>query len=337
MGKKRQDNIMLFDLGETGHRPGYLHYLASIYAGKKPSIVYGRSLGNWFRLAGARKVVLSSADHYPIFATSIGLFRKLSGKSSIAVYIAAEKFKFSNGIVPGTKYCVLRLAKLAGLLRACSITPFDLEPRLRRLCCSWVYDLQFCARNHAGTQDGCDLEEAELLARLKRLRDSKREIIILLGNLSRARGLREFFSAGGRAANQWIFVLAGSLACSQAEEVDRERSENLIKHTKRVSEDTFARLLDSASLVWCYFHPPYDQNSGLFCNAVRAGKAVMVRKGSYLHRFGVRYLGLVEVPGEAFFPPDAIILKPASGDVDLLRRVAKRNEEELGKLEVVET
>lgn len=331
--------LLLFDQDPRGHRRGYLTFIAATFEEMAPEILFGKNRKAWLRLVGAEHTFLSSADHYTIFAVSIGICRKLLGKRTAALFIAAECLGYQSGIISGLKRSLLRFAKTIGCLQAATITPFDLSPALAALSHSWVYDLQFLAPNLDIDPTPTILERPFIdQCRAETLGGSS--LVMLLGNLGIFRGFGDFIRSASQLApteTNLTFVAAGNPDLAAKKLLSECCCSTLLSLPQRIGSAGFDELLQLADLIWCYFPPDYDYNSGVFCNAVRNDKPVLIRRNSLLHRLGVEHVKMTSAgwPGKPF-PEDSVLLSPSVSSRNFAAECVRRTNEVLSSLILAE-
>lgn len=310
------ENIILFDLAPSGHRMGYLKYLESVISERPVETRFGTSFNNALKLIRSERVLLSSADHYLLFTALVGGLRRLIGRRTNGLYIAAEKQVWANGLTFGLKGAVMRALFYLKFIDARSITPFEWSPKLKSICSGWLYDLQFCAPN-SGDDIAVDKRESEFIHWVN---NQSRDLVVLLGNVSERRGLATMMEAS-RLNPDFQFLVAGRGFKSEKIRADYP---NIKFRLGSLSETGFSQIVETCDYVWCCFSEEYDQNSGLFCNAVRCGKMVVVRKGSFLHWLAIHCLKGVEEPEAMWMPEGAVMLRPMVDYEQFLAEVHQR-------------
>lgn len=317
----------LFDTDLVGHRHGYMDYLAGEFADKNPELIVGKSIGSWLALVAASEIILISADYYTVFAWSIGFARRLLWKKTTAIYIAPHNLHAERGAIPAIKGTLLKLAKRFGIINGYAITPFDLEPRLHHMCRGWIYDIQFCAANSIPAETSAEAEQS-LLTWMDEKHSEGMTVVVQLGYLWLARGSATLLQLADEdlARCNWAILMAGKMEEKMKSFVTPIPQTCLKLYDGLVSEEAFSKCLDKADLIWCYYPPHYDQSSGLFCNALMHGKQVIVRKDSYVDRFGRAHCGMIPVaPTQPLpIPADALILQACEPE-DALRQVRDHN------------
>jgi hypothetical protein len=327
--------LMLFDQDSRGHRLGYLTFVASTFEKMNPEVLFGKSPITWLRLVGADHAFLSSADHYTVFAVSVGICRKLLGKQTSALFIAAERLGYHSSIISGLKRWLLCFSKTTGCLHAATITPLDLSPALTDLCQSWIYDLQFLAPN-LGINHAPTIPERPFIeqCRAKTLKGSS--LVLLLGNLGVTRGLGDFIrTASENPTNEThlTFVAAGNADLQAQKLLSVSCGPEMLAFPQGLGSAGFDELFNLADLIWCYFSPDYDQNSGIFCNAVRNAKPVLIRKNSLLYHLGIDHVKMNSIgwPGKPF-PEDSVILSPSDYSRNFPVKCSQQTNEVLSSL-----
>ncbi len=320
--------LRLFDTDLAGHRHGYMEYLAGEFPDMEVERVVGKGMRSWLSLVFSPEVILISGDYYVIFAASVGFARRLLGKKTVSVYIAPHLLHAGNGAVYGAKGILFTLAHRLRALDGYAITPFDLVPALRRMCRGWIYDIQFCAANTI-TEKTFPAGEQELLGWIGRKHAENIPIVVQLGFLWVARGSGRLLETDPEAlrASGWAILMAGMMEEKmKALTSGAEGNPSIMLYDSSLSEETFTECLKQADILWCYYPPHYDQNSGLFCNALIHGKRTIVRKGSYVDRFGRSHFQLSPVPagGGPPLPDDAVILD-AGAAAESLDRIRAYN------------
>lgn len=311
---------MLFDLAASGHRLGYLEYFQELAGDQECRICFGRDLRHFRELVAARRVILSSADHYFPFALAVGLARRLLGKSTACTYIAAERQSFARGLVSGLRGWAMRAGKHLDAIDAVAITPLTWSPLLAKCCNDWIYDFQFCAPNRGGGEGSSPDEKALIDWAAK-----QETLVLLLGNLHPVRGLSDMLVASTKDPSI-SFLAAGKLTPAAEDMAAASGPENFRIVPGSLSMTAFDRLIALADLLWCYYPPEYDQNSGLFCNAIRKERRVVVRKGTLIHWLGTEAVGATECETQNWVPHDGVILAPEGKGKEFLEACISRNQ-----------
>ena len=131
---------------------------------------FGFSRAIFKQLIQSEQLLLSSADHYALRALTVAFVRRLMGKETKAVLIAAENLLFRLGPLQGFRGSLFWIGKKFRVIEALSITPFNLAPQNRRICSGWIFDPQVSASNLSGTEESLEektfLKEAAAQGRL---------------------------------------------------------------------------------------------------------------------------------------------------------------------------
>lgn len=329
-----RDELFLFDTDLGGHRHGYLEYLAGEILDSCSRTLIGKNARNWIQLVRVPEVILVSADYYTVFAGSVGLARRLLGKRTTAIYIAAHNLSSHKGAVAAIKGLILRISRGLGSLDGYAITPFNVFPAiLPQLCRGWIYDIQFCAANSI-TPNQIPDSETSLRQWLDEQNAGHSKIIIQLGYLWQSRGADQLLRMAAMLPSDspWSVLMAGKTDDSIRSLVSQNISNpSILIHDCFLSEEMFNECLRKADLVWCYFPVEYDQSSGVFCNAFIASKPVIVRRGSALERFGKLHLAMMPLDPDADLPlpPDAVILQGPADTSAILATIRKTNRQTL--------
>jgi hypothetical protein len=328
-----QYDLLLFDTDLGGHRHGYMEYLAGEFPIPVPKKLIGKNLNNWLQLVKSPQVILVSADYYVIFAGTVGFVRRLLGKRSSAIYIAAHNLNAKKGVVASIKGTLLRLARTFKILNGYAITPFDVLPDLLPpLCTGWIYDIQFCASNSIASSQPLE-SETFLQTWFNEQNATSGKTIVQLGYLWQSRGAGQLLKIGTGLASDsgWSVLLAGKMDDEIRSLGSKVGRGNILIHDSFLSEEMFDECLKKADLIWCYFPPEYDQSSGVFCNAFTSGKPVVVRGGSILERFGLTHLAMETVPPDPVLrlPLDAIILQGPHDPLATLAKIRNTNHQTL--------
>lgn len=309
---------MILESTHSGHRPSYATYFSGVLNDRDVAFIYeiGKIVAFW-RGIRARRLLLSTADDYLIFASFLSLLRVLILRRTVLVTIRAEHALDRKGVKALVRRGLYRLLRDLPLVKSLSIMPHNVEPRLAGLTNDCIHDPAFFELIEVGTgtrnPHGPALNPGHLPGD-----------VAFLGVLSEARNIRTFLDLFGSHAEITARAL-GRRAADLPEQVLANRGHVTVIEGHLNAAD-FLRVFLNVQSVWCGFRPEYDNFSGVFCNAARLGTPVWVTKGSRLCKFARLHGGqavceIADTNGQAFVLYREIMLDIA--------RLRKKNEDAL--------
>lgn len=276
---------MILESTNSGHRPSYAAYFSGVL--NDHDVVFIDDIGKAEALRRgirARRLLLSTADDYLVFATGLSLLRMLILGQTILVTIRAEHALDRTGVKALVRRGLYRLLRDLPRVKSLSIMPHEVEPRLAALTNKSIYDPAFLEL--AEVDDGIRNPHGPTLEPGRLPGD-----VVFLGVLAEARNIRAFLNLFGSHAEITARAL-GRRAANLSEQVLANPGHVTVIEGHLDAAD-FLREFLTARSVWCAFRPEYDNFSGVFCNAVRLGTPVWVTKDSRLCKFARLHGGQV--------------------------------------------
>ncbi len=287
---------MIIESNRNGHRAAYAAYFSALLDDSQ--IMFLSDTGKIDALRqtlGSKRLLLSTADDYLVFALCMSVLRVLLLRRTQLVTIRAEHTLDRGGAKAAVKWVLYRLLRDLPLVHIVSIMPHRIEPRLTRLTNASIYDPAFFelveSRGNARNPNNEDLPLGQLPAE-----------VVFLGVLSETRNVRVFLDLFG-AREGIVSKVYGRRAANLTDDALANPG-HVIVNEGHLDDSSFARILATAQSVWCAFTPDYDNFSGVFCNAARFGTPVWLTEGSRLCRFAQHHGGQevyrLQVNGLAF-------------------------------------
>jgi hypothetical protein len=119
-----------------------------------------------------------------------------------------------------------------------------------------------------------------------------KKLILLPGNLSSLKGTEFILTAARRAAElnlPFQFGLVGRPHDLPSNTEAQLESAGGFFRVCEPSDVEFLAYIKRADLLWCCYHPQYDQSSGIFGRALQLDLPAIVRSGSLLANYLERY------------------------------------------------
>lgn len=266
-----------FGAGTDGHRGQYNAMLAELFPlrsepmGMRALFTRGAVLVPQIEAAPLR-FVLTSLVRAALELRTVGLLlRPLPALHGKSLRLRAKRAALS----------ALRRLKS---VRVLTIIPFAAEPEQNRIASGWIHDLQWWDQ---GLGCAADPAVASETARSVREAAGSRLVCCAVGGQNRAKGFDRFAGFWADSVELragMLFAFAGK-ASGDVSAVVRQFSQSGGFAIDRFASDAeLAGLYDAADLIWCVYHPGYDQASGVLGRAFQRGVPAAVRAGSVAER-----------------------------------------------------
>lgn len=305
-------SVVLVSHQLAGHRAAYVRQFTDLFRGWSWDVTLVR---HWSRvLFDRRPVLFLMIEESLVGYAAAALWRALLGRRTAGLLFRAPDEGSLRGRV---KRAILSLLTRSAAISTISIVPFDANPSLARSCDGWIYDPQLW-----------DIETAEPpgtpLADQVANESGGRKVLLALGLQNTIKGfdlLCRTWLGSEAVRGDWSFVAAGAVDDSLkglAAEFSGAGGQVIDRF---LTDEELNSLYGVADLVWCVYHPSYDQASGVFGRAFQFDVATLVRSDAAISRLsdaiGARSLQtafdpgavvrtLTDAYGTAASPPDRL-------------------------------
>jgi glycosyltransferase involved in cell wall biosynthesis len=267
---------LIYDVSTSGHRERDANVIAAVVSGTVLLDAPAGSVRRLIRHCGP--VLWQTADYQPLWFTLVAMLRSLRGHKTIAIC-------YRNNNAADGKFFRRTIRKI--LFFAWNALPFSMAlttcpAAVERHSAKFLFDIEWW-----------DLKAAPLPAVPLSPFAKPGRTLVFLGGLSHLKGIDFFIDCAVAAAKrklEWQFVLVGSIGDLIPEQRERLSAAGATLVPGPKQDAAFISYLGAADLVWCCYHPIYDQSSGVFGRALQLNKATIVREGSLLqtcqHEYG---------------------------------------------------
>lgn len=288
-------SVVLVSHHLSGHRAAYIRQFTDLFRGWSRDVTLAR---HWTRvLFDPRPVLFLMIEESLAGYAVAALWRALLGRRTTGLL-----FRGPDGGSMGSriKRAILSGLKRLGPVSTLSIVPFDANPALAGVCDGWIYDPQLWDIEVQAPPSIPLSREVEAAARGRR-------VLLALGLQTEVKGFEVFcraWLASAAIREDWCFVAAGAVDESLKEVAAAFAGAGGQLFDRFVTDEELNALYGVADLVWCVYHPNYDQASGVFGRAFQFEVPTLVRSGTALSRLarslGARWL-------ETGFDPEAVV------------------------------
>ncbi|PXW93248.1 hypothetical protein C7444_12112 [Sphaerotilus hippei] len=278
-------SVQLYSRGLDGHRAAYLGFTQRLLGGYRTDIK-----GLMFSSNPAMFLMIEESFALYLFSA---LWRSLFGWKTVGLLFRPKPALYGVSVRLKLKSFLLKQLRRVAVVQTLSIVPASLDSRIMEIADGWIYDFQLWDIDAAAQQKFLEIsgsqasgDAVDLLQDLSR-RAAGKKIVVAIGGQDKNKGFDDFsnfYSAPG-VRDQWLFASGGKV--SEDCQVYKNQIEAAGAHVldRFISDDELMALYAASSVVWCAYSENYDQASGILGRAVQFGIPVIVREGSYSHRF----------------------------------------------------
>ena len=296
-----RQNLIVFDFVPGGHRRSYVAVLSDELHGKG---VFGWRPGIFRHLLKAKRVIFPTLDgtYLDIFRMLvIIILRGLLGRYTLSISHGAVKI-FQRGFHPKTMWWLLMTSFIKHWPQSSvvSVTPYWVEPRLKKYTNDWIYDVQFWdLRGERLPTHGMVKDRIGLF----RSKAGQRLVLLGIGRQSQRKGsdfMMRLYNSCPDLRTRFLFVICGAFHGDMGDLRANFETAGGICFDRDLSDDELLDCYEEADLIWACYPPSHNQSSGIFGRALQFGRPVVVREGSYLESL-MRELGEgVAIPNDNF-------------------------------------
>jgi hypothetical protein len=275
------NQIIVYETCRSGHRQTYADICRALLNAEP---YFGSIRSSFVELCKVPYLICSSCDEFLGKFLLLSLARMLLNRRTVGIAIRAEGCLENTGLRNIGKRLVYRIFFIIPRTKIYSILPFFVEPRLAKIVKDWIYDPQFWDLPYLGIkpQMGSIPHELSSLESIA----SGRKIIVSLGTQNLIKGSEYFcrlYISSSELAKVALFVLVGNCSALSDDLISEFLKAGGIVVDRHLSDEELISTYMVADLIWCCYHPLYNQSSGIFGRAFQLKVNVIVRTGSYLH------------------------------------------------------
>ena len=268
-------SVVLVSHQLAGHRAAYVRQFTDLFEGWSWDVTLVR---HWAGvLFDRRPVLFLMIEESLIGYAAAALWRALLGWRTTGLLFRAPDERSMRGRI---KRAILTLLKRSATVTTISIVPFDANPSLAASCDGWIYDPQLW-----------DIETAEppstLLSDQVGIAAGGRKVLLALGLQNTIKGfdlLCRTWLGSETVRGDWSFVAAGAVDDSLKDLAAEFAGAGGQMIDRFVTDEELNSLYGAADLVWCVYHPSYDQASGVFGRAFQFDVPALVRSDAAISR-----------------------------------------------------
>jgi glycosyltransferase involved in cell wall biosynthesis len=256
-------------------------------------------------------------DFFKFFIVSV--VRSLFGLKTSGLTFRAHYCIGSHSPKHIVKFAMMKFLNFFRYTNTISIIPFEIEPRLKGLCRSSLYDFQFWDLSYCISN--ANAEEIEHFYS-KFLSVSAGKILVsAIGKQNKDKGVDSFiklYNENENIRSKFCFLIAGKITDVEEAELDEFVRNGGIAINRYVSDEEIFAVYKASGFIWCAYSPSYDQSSGVLGRALQFGKTPIVRSNSVAERI-CNYNNIISIQsdnfskidlvgGEATAKPDGVLL-----------------------------
>lgn len=278
----RKMAVVIYDSysGNDGHRLEYYDLFDVLLGATRTDSLWSALVTRKPVLVGA----LEASSALPKYAF-LAVVRTILGRPTAALLFRPLPTLLGTGVRAKVKRLILRFVSKFTKGQTLTILPFSLEPRFEEIATSWIYDPQFWDWQFPAAVRFPI--EGKLTERLHREALGRR-ICVAFGRQDIDKGFDRFvelFQERSDVRMEWLFAFGGKVDARLKEQLLQFQALGGAGTERFVTSPELFEFYSCADLVWCAYHPNYDQASGIFGRAMQLGIPVVVRSGSLIHRF----------------------------------------------------
>lgn len=263
---------LVYDTSSSGHRLRGAQVIARVLGGEILLGPVNSSFEKLFRQPST--IVWQTADYQLFSFTLLVVLRNLWGRRTVGICYRNNQVsdgKVFRHALRNFLFSIWNALPYSTALTTCTNNPTS-PPK------HFLYDIEMW-----------DLSVAPLKQVPSTvIRRSNMKTVLCIGSLSELKGINYFVDAAIAASTKSSnlnFVLIGGRK-GIPEDTLRKIEQYNIQFIPGPSEDEiFLSYIQQADLLWCCYHPIYDQSSGIFGRSVQLGKSTIVRKDSILEKW----------------------------------------------------
>lgn len=266
-----------FGAGTDGHRRQYNAMLAELFPLRRAPM----GLRTLFT-RGA--VLVPQIEAAPLRFVLTSLVRAMLGLRTAGLLLRPLPTLHGKTLRLRAKRAALSALRRVPGVRVLTIIPFAAEPGQDRIAHGWIHDLQWWDQ---GLGCAADPVVASETARSLCEAAGSRLVCCAIGGQNRAKGFDRFagfWAASDVLRESMLFAFAGKTSGDVSAAVRQFSQSGGFAIDRFASDAELAGFYDAADLIWCAYHPDYDQASGVLGRAFQNGVPAAVRAGSVAER-----------------------------------------------------
>lgn len=277
--------VQLYSRSLDGHRASYVSFTARLLGGHRtniPGLIFSSSPA----------MFLMIEESFALYVM-VAIWRSLFGWRTVGLLFRPKPALYGTSMRLQLKRGLLKTLRRIPLVKTLSIVPATLDSRISEISDDWIYDFQLWDMDDVKlnkfqnfSNGGVAGESGELFFQFSKSA-AGRKLLVAVGSQDRSKGYDAFadFSIFPGVREKWLCASGGKVHENcQAYKAKIEAAGGYVLD-RFISDDELLVLYAASSVVWCAYAENYDQASGILGRAVQFGIPVIVREGSYSHRF----------------------------------------------------
>jgi hypothetical protein len=277
--------VQLYSRSLDGHRASYVSFTGKLLGGHRTNM-----LGLMF--SSSPVMFLMIEESFSLYVIS-SIWRSLFGWRTVGLLFRPKPALYGASVRLQLKRGLLKILRRIPSVKTLSIVPATLDSRISEIADDWLYDFQLWDMGdveidqfHGFSSGGVAGEAGELFSQLLKSA-AGRKLLVAVGTQDRSKGFDEFaeFCVSPGVRDNWLCASGGKVQENCQSYKSQVEAAGGYVLDRFISNDELLALYAASSVVWCAYSESYDQASGILGRAVQFGIPVIVRAGSYSHRF----------------------------------------------------
>jgi len=282
-----RSHVLLYSRSRAGHRGTYLDFVGSLFRRRRS--------GPWGLLFSRHPAFFLMIEESFALYFCVAMWRSLFGWRTVGLLFRPGPTSEGASFRLRLKRLLLRMLKKMPRVQTLSIIPLSLEPCFDKIVDGWIYDFQLWDMSAADrktysallTGAGDCPQDARALHDKLRAKAAGRRVVTAIGIQNRQKGFDRFAQAydDKNLRARWLFASGGKIAPACTPDKSALNAAGGVTIDRFVSNAEILALYAAGDVIWCAYDKAYDQASGILGRAVQFGRPVIVREGSFSHKF----------------------------------------------------
>ncbi|WP_146673445.1 glycosyltransferase [Thioclava sp. F36-6] len=263
-----------------GHRREYLTLFSRMFTLEASTGKVSRR--NILRLARAKRLLFGTIDDDYLGFFLVGMLRAALGRRTVGVFLRPQTCFNTSGLRYRIKKAAFATARMIPRLSVFTIVPFSVAPEYASIATGGLIDPQMWDQ-YGSRNDPLNEEIYEIIKN----KAAGRKVLSFIGSVTEIKGTRllnDLLNSPDWPADKLLLVIAGKFPHSNFDLADKADRIGSLVIDRYVTDQEISGIYQASDLVWCCYHPEYNQASGIFGRSIQFRRTPIVRRHSIIER-----------------------------------------------------